>query len=295
MNLDPTRRQARLEKKIAALRKREFLPASLIDLVAQTAAMQIEAAASLDIAFPAPDALAPLERVVRGVPMLDREHFPIDANATRALFDKLLAMVAAPDCELAPSGLIVGNALESGELDLDAAVAGHLAGDDAYAMEFGEKTPAAPRLLNYLVQASLGPSLEAVGAKVYESYPKERAWEFGHCPVCGSPPLIARLKDKEGRRFLTCSFCCLEYRAKRISCPYCGEEDFKKLEYFTAEEEPGYQVHVCKTCNKYVKTVDFRNFDRPSVPMLDDLESLALDMAAQKRGYTRPVLSAWGF
>lgn len=295
MNLDPTRRQARLDKKIAALRKREFLPASLIDLVAQTAAMQIEAAASLDIAFPEPDVLAPAERFLRGVPMLDRELFPFDAGATRALFDKLLAMVAAPDCELAPSGQIVRKALEDGELDLDAAIAGHLSGDGAYAMEFGEKTPDAPRLLNYLVQASLGPSLEAVGARVYESYPKDRSWEFGHCPVCGAPPLIARLKDKEGRRFLTCSFCHLEYRAKRISCPYCGEEDFKKLEYFTAEEEPGYQVHVCKTCNKYVKTVDFRNFDRPSLPVLDDLESLTLDMAAQKRGFSRPVLSAWGF
>jgi len=295
MNLDPTRLQARLDKKIAALRKREFLPASLIDLVAKTAAMQIEAAASLNIAFPAPDALAPIERVLRGVPMLDRELFPIDAAATRTLFEKLLAMVAAPECELAPSGLIVKKAFEDGELDLDAAIAGHLAGDDAYVVEFGEKTPDAPRLLNYLVQASLGPSLEAVGAEVYESYPKDRSWEFGHCPVCGAPPLIARLKDKEGRRFLTCSFCHLEYRAKRISCPYCGEEDFKKLEYFTAEEEPGYQVHTCKTCKKYIKTVDFRNLDRPSLPMLDDLESLALDMAAQKRGYSRPVLSAWGF
>ena len=295
MNQDPKRRQARLEKKIAALRKREFLPASLIDLVAQTAALQLEAADSLAIAFPEPEALAPLERVMRGVPMLDRERFPFDAAATRTLFDKLLELVASPDCELSASGRIAREALANGEFDLDAALAGHLAGDDAYFLEFGVKTPAAPRLLSFLVQASLGPSLEAVGAKVYEKFPADRAWNFGHCPVCGAPPLIARLKGKEGRRCLICSFCHLEYRAKRLSCPYCGEEDFKKLEYFTAEEEPGYQVHVCKTCNKYVKTVDFRNFDRPSVPTLDDLESLALDMAAQNRGYFRPVLSAWGF
>ena len=39
----------------------------------------------------------------------------------------------------------------------------------------------------------------------------------------------------------------------------------------------------------------FRQLDRPSLPLLDDLESIALDIRAQNQGLARPVLSAWGF
>ncbi len=295
MNLDTKRLLEKTNKKIGALRKRPYLPESLIDLVAETAALQAETSAAFPFVLPENLDLTPLERVLAGAPMLDRERFPIDRDAAEDLFRKLLDLTAAPECELALSAQTVRQALEAKELDLSAAIRHYLAGDDAYFLAFGEKTPAAPRLLNFLVQASLAPSLEAAGQAVYAGYPRDRAWNFGHCPVCGSPPLIARLLEKEGQRHLTCSFCHVEYRAKRLSCPYCGEEDFGKLEYFTAEEEPGYQVHLCHTCKKYIKTVDFRQFDRISLPIFDDLESLALDLAAQNRGYCRPTLSAWGF
>jgi len=295
MNVDPKRRLQKIEKKIGALRKRAYLPESLVDLVAKTATLQAEAAIAHEYVLPDGLELTPIERVFAGAPMLERERFPVDEKAAGELFAKLLDLVADPECELAPSATIVRDALDKGELDLEKAIRHYLAGDDAYFLEFGEKTPAAPRLLNFLVQASLAPNLEVVAEAVFAQYPKDRAWNFGHCPVCGSAPLIARLLEKEGRRHLTCSFCHLEFRAKRLSCPYCGEEDFSKLEYFTAEEEPGYQVHHCQTCKRYIKTVDFRQFDRVSIPILDDLESLALDLAAQKKGYARPTLSAWGF
>jgi FdhE protein len=35
--------------------------------------------------------------------------------------------------------------------------------------------------------------------------------------------------------------------------------------------------------------------DRQSVPVLDDLESLALDILAREQGFVRPTQSAWGF
>ena len=35
--------------------------------------------------------------------------------------------------------------------------------------------------------------------------------------------------------------------------------------------------------------------DRKSLPLIDDLESLGLDVAAREKKLKRPTLSAWGF
>ena len=61
------------------------------------------------------------------------------------------------------------------------------------------------------------------------------------------------------------------------------------------DEEPGSEWTSCESCKTYVKTIDFRNLDRVAVPILDDLDSLALDYVAANQGYRRATLSAWGF
>ena len=86
-----------------------------------------------------------------------------------------------------------------------------------------------------------------------------------------------------------------EITRERIQCPFCLEEDAKKLDYFTTENEPGYQVHVCRSCKSYIKIADFREFfGRESIPALDDLESLPLDIAAQNEDFHRVAPSEWG-
>ena len=108
-------------------------------------------------------------------------------------------------------------------------------------------------------------------------------------------PLIGSLQEKEGKRVLTCSFCLSDYRTKRLGCTVCDETDFDKLAYYTVEDEPGFRVDVCQTCNSYLKVADFRELDRKFLPLLDDLASLALDILAVKKGFKRPTLSGWGF
>jgi len=44
-----------------------------------------------------------------------------------------------------------------------------------------------------------------------------------------------------------------------------------------------------------MKTTDFREVDKISIPALNDLESLPLDFVAVKEGYSRGTLSVWGF
>lgn len=294
MTLAPGEASRLLEKKLRALSASPVLPASLVRLATAVCRAQATARFSLPETI-GPRRLADAERNLHGAPLLPREDFPVDRAAARELFTRLGALTGECESHLREAMAIVSDALAAGELDLDAAFLSYLGGDDTPFAAFGQRTPKAPRLFGFLVQASLGPQLAAVGGAVYARFPKDRTWNFGHCPVCASPPLLARLVDREGTRGLTCSFCQVEYRAKRLLCPYCGEEEPARLEMFTAPEMPGFAVQVCLSCHAYLKTVDFREFDRPSLPVLDDLESLSLDLAAQERGFVRPVLSAWGF
>ncbi|NMC50443.1 MAG: formate dehydrogenase accessory protein FdhE [Desulfovibrio sp.] len=299
MSPDLEREKTSYLKKLAALGKNEGLPAGLIALVSGTIDRQLAAKARImgkgeeEDRFT--DRLEDVEKVLRGASLFPRENFFVDREIATELFEALSDLAA--DClpALAQAASLTAMARQKGEFDLASAMDAHLAGDDRFFQNVESLTPQAPRFIGFLVQAAMSPGLEILGERIYARFPKDRTWTHGHCPVCGSPPLISRLLGKEGARHLTCSFCHVEYRARRLMCPYCGEDETKKLDYFTTPDEPGYRVDTCSTCKQYIKTTDFRNFDRPSQPLLDDLESLALDIAVQKRDFSRPVLSAWGF
>jgi len=294
MPFDAAQSHRLLEKKLADLAKKTVLPAPMLALVAATARIQLTARAAENVRI-SPEMLEDAERNLRGAPLLSREAFPVDFKRGLVLFDALSQLVKTSEPHLAEAMAGIEAARADGQLALEKAFTKYIVGDDTFFAAFGQQIPQAPRLLGFLVQAALTPQLAAVAEAAYASFPKERSWNFGHCPVCASPPLMARLVGKAGARHLTCSFCQLEYRAKRLMCPYCDEEDHNQLEVFTVAQEPGYTVQVCLSCKNYIKTADFREFDRPSVPVLDDLESLTLDLAARGQGYSRPVLSAWGF
>jgi len=298
MNPDLEREQNLISKKIAMLAKKACFPEPLLALVSATLDMQLAARDRL-LEAQAPLALLEakldVEKALRGACLFPRETFNPDRKAAMAVFDSLAAWLRASDTPLAAAMVRVDAAINDGRFHPVAAMDAHIAGDEASFRSLEMLAREAPRLPAFLVQAALAPGLSIIGSTIFSRFPSERSWTFGHCPVCGSPPLVGRLIGKEGARHLTCSFCHVEYRARRLMCPYCGEDDAKKLDYFTTEDEPGYRVDTCATCKRYLKVTDFREFDRPSYPLLDDLESLALDIAVQKLGFTRPVLSAWGF
>ncbi|KUG27718.1 formate dehydrogenase formation protein fdhe [hydrocarbon metagenome] len=298
MNPDLEREKTLISKKTAVLASKSYFPEPLLGLVSATLAMQLaakdailESGSGSDL----DDMPVDVEKALRGACLFPRERFDPDRTRAMDLLASLADWIRRSDTPLAAAMLRIDAAQADGRFDPMAAMNAHIAGDDTFFQALETLTPEAPRLPAFLVQAALAPGLEVIGSRIYAKLPKDRSWTHGHCPVCGSPPLHGRLVGKEGARHLTCSFCHVEYRARRLMCPFCGEDDAKKLDYFSTPDEPGYRVETCAACQRYIKTTDFREFDRPSYPLLDDLESLALDMAVQKMGFTRPVLSAWGF
>jgi FdhE protein len=171
-----------------------------------------------------------------------------------------------------------------------------LRNDAAFFEHWAGRLPNAPALLRFLALSSLTPGFMRMHVVLADRLHTSEVWPYGHCPLCGNPPLIGKLTGKEGFRYHSCSLCRLEYRVPRLGCPFCGEQGSDKLGVFTADTQPGYAVYVCRTCKAYIKLADFREYAlRVSLPALDDLESLPLDMLARQQGFTRLTSSAWGF
>jgi FdhE protein len=108
------------------------------------------------------------------------------------------------------------------------------------------------------------------------------------CPFCGSKPVVAILRPEGdgGKRSLLCSNCFTEWNFRRLLCPHCGEEEKDKLPVYTAQEFPHIRVEACETCRTYIKSVDL-TFNGLAVPEVDELSSIALDLWAAEKGYTK--------
>lgn len=110
-------------------------------------------------------------------------------------------------------------------------------------------------------------------------------WTAGYCPVCGHWPSLSHLKDKEGHRHLWCLHCGTSWPFKRLTCPFCLNEDYQTLDFMTPETKEPYRAQVCDKCKRYVKEI------RTDLP-LDEvpfdaifLGTVPLDAAVRQEGY----------
>jgi FdhE protein len=139
-------------------------------------------------------------------------------------------------------------------------------------------------LIGFFLEESLRPAMEMT-AQRYAAIISRSGWTEGYCPVCGKDPKIGALKEEEGRKFLFCNQCGTEWLFRRIKCPFCGNEEQKKLSYFTVNSDERYRVDVCEACKRYVKIVDLRNSNKEPDLDVEDIATLHLDMLANEEGY----------
>ncbi len=118
----------------------------------------------------------------------------------------------------------------------------------------------------------------------------------GLCPACDGKPLVGVLRPEGdgGKRWLVCSFCLLEWDFRRILCPYCGEQDHRKLPVFSASEHRAVMVSACHTCRRYLKLVDM-TVDGHAVPIVDEMATAPLDVWAVEQGYQKLQPNLLGF
>ncbi|MGE4298134.1 MAG: formate dehydrogenase accessory protein FdhE [Desulfovibrionaceae bacterium] len=295
MIFDTATATRRLEEKVKQARAYDHIPSQLVDFLQKVHAAQIAAQGEAVLVLPPDEDLASPDMRIQGAALWNRENFPYDAAQAQSLFTLLVALTTELGGPMGEAAALVTKALDAGELDVEDAFGHLLHQDEEFFAQWAAKTPSAPHMMQFLTQASLAPSVAAAAESLARNLDPAAVWPHGHCPVCGSLPLVSELHAKEGQRFQICSFCQTSYRAKRIGCAFCGETDAKKLSFFTANGEKGFRVDACQTCKMYLKTSDFRALDRTYMALWDDLLSISLDILAEKEGFKRPTPSGWGF
>jgi len=128
-----------------------------------------------------------------------------------------------------------------------------------------------------------GTKVEKVSLSLYESPRFFEALLKGKS-YAEVPEIICRI----------CSLCSTEWEFRRLLCPHCGEEDKEKIPIYTAQQFPYIRLEACDTCHTYMKAVDLTK-NGLAVPEVDELASLALDLWASEKGYTKLQLNLLGW
>jgi FdhE protein len=228
-------------------------------------------------------------KIKEGFPLVDKSDLKIDFASATKLF-KRLCKVLSRNKKATRDAERINLALRNKHIDLSELFKQACAGNDEYITEVSKKLGLKGGVLSFLTQSSIKPIFEAY-ANELKNYVDQEHWWRGYCPICGSEPTLAKLKNEggvEGARFLVCSTCNYEWRFNRLKCPFCENEDHKKHRYFYTEKEGrGYRVDVCEKCKRYIKTIDTRELGEEVIPPIEDIGTLHLDILAQNEGYTR--------
>jgi formate dehydrogenase maturation protein FdhE len=119
------------------------------------------------------------------------------------------------------------------------------------------------------------------------------------CPKCGG---IAQLSILEASsavsaggsgRLLLCATCLTSWPFRRIRCPWCGEDDERKLGYFESPAFDYQRVDACDTCRRYLKSIDLGRLGF-AVPLVDEVAGASLDLSAREHGYEKIELNLVG-
>jgi FdhE protein len=147
--------------------------------------------------------------------------------------------------------------------------------------------------LTSIAQLTALPLLQACGQLLAERLPS--FWPHGYCPICAAWPILAERRGLDRTRRLRCGRCGGEWQVQWLSCIYCGEREHEHLGSLVPEERgERLNVETCSTCRGYLKSVATLQGIPPFELLLQDLETVELDLVALDRGYGRPEDSGFG-
>lgn len=225
------------------------------------------------------------QRRQAGFPLLSRDALLIDEDEAAQFVGKLINALVELGQEGQDELAELKQAIAAEAISMKELLAACLEKDRAPLAKVAEALDIPPALLEYVCSTALAFGLQSWRDK--ELPVRITGWQEGYCPLCGGIPSMGELVGEEGQKRLHCSICATSWDVTRLRCSYCGNEETDSLEYFTAEGETGYRVDVCRKCSCYLKVVDSRELGE-GLPMdVEDLNSMHLDLMAQKEGFAK--------
>lgn len=121
-----------------------------------------------------------------------------------------------------------------------------------------------------------------------------RFWPHGYCPICAAWPILVERRGLDRTRRLRCGRCGGEWLVQLLRCIYCGEREHERLGSLMPEEGgERLNLETCASCRGYIKSVATLQEIPDFELLLQDLETIELDLVALDRGYGRPEESGF--
>jgi FdhE protein len=280
-----------IKQQIARFKEQKPYYREILDLYALILEEQARIRPQLKIIVPEVAKKLVRSRLDKGLPLLGQEGFVVDLEAAQRLFYALSSIGERATPKMGTEIPRMREAAGQGALVLRDLLSRHY--DMGYLTQAAEHCGVDQGILSFLVRISVRPCLE-IQMEQLRGLVDLEAWLQGECPLCGSPPQMAQLRDEEGKRYLQCSLCGCQWRWERIACPYCSNKAFDSLHYLCSDDEEAYRVDLCDQCKGYIKTIDSRKLDYEPFLDLEDIVTIHLDILALEKGYRRPAPSPWG-
>lgn len=231
-----------------------------------------------------------------GFPLLTADNLAIDPTESGGLLQGLLTILQRHGREGQVDLQRISEALAEGQLNPTSLFGAYVERNRYPLVKGAEEIGVPSALLEYVIGIACSFALQQAREAGLQPPALER--QPLHCPLCGGAPVMGELVGEDGRMELHCGTCGQSWPAARRQCSSCGNRNEATLEYFTAGEEQGYRVNICRQCSGYLKVVDSRVIGG-GLPMdLEDLATLHLDLLAQREGFSKgkqaPVIETQG-
>ena len=217
-----------------------------------------------------------------GVPLLHDAVLTLDERRTRGWMERLIA--AAADFR---DG---GNPLDRSALDRVpplGLVGAAIRMDDEAIATMADSAGADANAFGSIAQLAVFPILHSVRRRLAREIPT--AWPHGWCPVCAAWPTLAEMRGLERERRMRCGRCGSDWRRNVLHCPFCDENDHRKLGALLEEgDEERRRVETCRTCMGYLKSVTTLGALPEAKLAAEDVTTLHHDLVAVERGFRRP-------
>ncbi|HWP35790.1 MAG TPA: formate dehydrogenase accessory protein FdhE [Thermodesulfobacteriota bacterium] len=231
-------------------------------------------------AVPEPDPARP-----PGAPLLARARLPVDPRLLAGWLRHLSETASASG---AAGAAAVAAAWRGERLDPLAVATAAVCQDGTQLARLAAAAGVDPRPLESVADLAAIPLLQACGRQLAARVPAD--WRYGYCPICGAWPTLAELRGLERSRRLRCGRCGADWGIEWMRCPFCGADDHRQLGFLVPEKDGDTRkVDTCTACKGYLKAMATLRPWPPYRVMLEDLGSVALDVAALERGFARPA------
>jgi len=220
-------------------------------------------------------------------PVLESVHFELDALQFKEVYEDLLGFMHRERPEVAAALDRLENNLD--HLNFGLLPVKLLEEDQQYFAALAQSLDVPVELMIFTVDHALRPFLRLWAEPYREEISKDefKSWNIATiCPFCGSKSHFSRIRGTDGRRFMFCDRCFIEWETRNIYCVHCGNDNPMSIQYLSVDGDMAYQVYTCEECKGYIKTYDERQKGKENDLFIANIETVYLDMLALEKGYT---------